>query len=110
MADEWPDVRVPAARGPTARKHLEWIQRAVLRARPTNQGVIEAAIADCLDGKCLQGGDSPHRGRPPQVHAHGASILFARVCAQELDWEGCIAALRHGERPDPSRKTKTRSA
>lgn len=95
----WPDLRVPAPKGPTAKEHLAWIQRAVRRARPANQGVIETAIVACLDGKCLPGDDSPHPGRPPPPHPHGSSVLLARVCAAELDWDGCFAALRHGEAP-----------
>jgi len=98
MADEaWPDLRIPAPRGPTARAHLEQIQRAVRRARPAKQGVIEKAISACLSGRCLQGGDTPHEGAPPPFDEHGTSILAARAHAAEAAWDDCVAALRHGK-------------
>jgi len=82
---------------------------AVQRAKPKNQAAIEAAIDACLDGKCLQGGDSPSSGKPPPVPAHGAILLFARVFAAEGEWDRCSAALRHGTTPpDPARTSKAK--
>lgn len=103
--EPWPEVRVPAPRGPRAREHLTQIQRAVRRDKPAKQGVIEKAISACLSGKCLQGGDSPHEGAPPPLEEHGTSILSARAHAAEASWDRCLDALRHGKAP-PDRPRK----
>jgi hypothetical protein len=77
----------------------------VQHTKPRDHGAIESAIAACMNGECLQSGsDSTRVGTPPPVGPHGASVLWARVCATELDWDRCAAALRHGTAPPDCRK------
>jgi hypothetical protein len=108
MVDAWPELRVPAPRGPHASEHLGQILKAVRRDKPGKQGVIEKAISACLSGKCLQGGDSADEGVPPPPDDHGARVLFARSHAGELGWDACLAALRHGMAPPDSPKKAKR--
>ncbi len=88
---------MPAPKGPKATQHLEKIRWAARRAKPANLGVIEVAVTACFEGACMQGGHSAEAGRPPSHPEHCASVLLARAYAAESNWDGCVAALRHGE-------------
>jgi hypothetical protein len=90
----WPDVPVPAAKGPTARDHLDRIERAAQGAGRDARTAIEAAIDACVHGMCFTSEATP--GKPPPADQHGTMILYARVCADEQDWDGCSAAMQHG--------------
>lgn len=89
---------MPAPTGQTVQEHLARVLWAAQRVG-RDARLIEAAIRACLHGKCLQGGRSAQPGTPPAGHVHAASVLLARASAAESDWDGCLAALRHGVAP-----------
>ena len=103
----WPDVHCPPGSGLTARKHLDHIVDRAHRDQVAGLKDIEAAVEACLKEACLRG-DPPQRGKAPPVSEHGAAVLWARVCADDGNWDDCEKALRHGVAP-PTRKKKPKS-
>ncbi|HEX5135782.1 MAG TPA: hypothetical protein VFY93_02340 [Planctomycetota bacterium] len=104
----WPHSKIPRNGPSTARDHLERIAKAVRAARTPYQTDIEKAIEACEKAACLQPGNAPQRGRPPEDIAHGNAVLAALYYALvSSDWEKCLDALRHGEAPpEQARKAK----